>query len=206
MRKTVLFGFAAACLCACQSMLPEKVDIVSVGIVPDDIEVAASAGEDGVRVIADRDYSVEVVSGADWLSSGLAGSDTLSFSFSANEGFRRSGRIRISACGRADELLVRQQGPFREKLSLSEHDVAAPVPGCSVSIRVLSNIPSDYFTATSSNDAAIDRLMLVSNVLSFDVLPTTNRDKRSYTVKVAYTDGWGEEISDSVTVIQDAYE
>ena len=87
MRKYILTIIAAASLCACRSLLPERVDIVSLGIVPESITVPASAGEDGVRVIADRAYE-----------------------------------------------------------------------------------------------------------LYFEVLPTTNRDKRNYTVKVSYTDGWGKKL------------
>lgn len=204
--KLFSLGLTALCIAACQSLLPEKVEIVTLGIVPDSIEVGATAGEDGVRMIADRDYQVEILSGADWLSPGLAKSDTLSFSFLSNEGFRRSARIKVSAAGREDELLVKQQGPFQERLQLSEHDVIAPASGCPVKLRVLSNLPSDYFSLRSSSESAIGKLVLNAYELSFEVMPTTARDKRKYTVTVSYIDGWGEEITDTVTVQQEAYD
>jgi|GEM_PF-2636587 len=206
MRKYILTIIAVASVCACQSLLPEKVDIISLGIVPESITVPATAGEDGVRVIADRDYSTQILSGKEWLTPGLSRSDTLSFSFKANEGFRRSAVLNICADGREDRLLVRQEGPYRETLELSTHSVDAPAQGCSVKVRVFSNIPSDYLSVTASNDNVISKLRLTAYELFFDVLPTTNRDKRNYTVTVSYTDGWGEIIEDSVNILQEVYD
>ena len=206
MRKRILTLLAAASVCACQSLLPEKVDIITLGILPESITVPATAGEDGVRVIADRDYSVEVLSGQEWLTPGLSRSDTLSFSCKENTGFRRSAVLRISADGREDRLTVKQSGPFQETLALSTNSVTAPAAGCRVVIRVLSNLPSDYFTVTASNENVISKLRLTAYELSFVVLPTTNRDKRNYTVTVSYTDGWGETIEDSVNILQEVYD
>ena len=206
MRKRILTLLAAASVCACQSLLPEKVDIVTLGMLPESITVPAAAGEDGVRVIADRDYSVEILSGQEWLTPGISKSDTLSFSYKENAGFRRSAVIRISADGREDRLVVKQDGPYRETLNLSDHSVTAPAAGCEVAIRVLSNLPSDYFTVTASNDNVISKLRLTAYELSFVVLPTSNRDKRNYTVTVSYTDGWGETLEDSVNILQEVYD
>jgi len=49
-------------------------------------------------------------------------------------------------------------------------------------------------------------MRLSDYILTFDVAPTTNRDKRSYVVTVSYLDGWGDAVSDSVTIVQDAYD
>lgn len=206
MKKYIVLLCAAACLCACQSLLPEKVEIVSLGMVPESITVPAGAGEDGVRVIADRDYAVEVLSGREWLTPGISRSDTLSFSFKANDGFRRSAVLKISAGGREDRLLVKQAGPYQETLSLSTHSVTVPAAGGAVAVRVHSNLPSDYFSVSASNDKVISGLKLTAYELSFIVLPTTNRDKRTYTVTVSYADGWGETLEDSVNILQEVYE
>ena len=203
MKKTV-YILLAAVLCACESLRPEQIDVIALGIAPDDIIVEETAGEDGVRVIADRAYDMEITEGSEWLSPGLSASDTLSFSFRENTGFRRSGRIRISADGRSDELIVKQKGIFQEQIQLSEHALTAPVTGRSVEIRVYSNLPSDYFSVSSSNDEAISHLLLEDYILRFEVNPTTNRDKRSYEITVACTDGWGERVADSVIIVQDA--
>ena len=206
MKHSFILSFAAVLLCACQSLLPEIIEIVSLGIVPDSITVPAAAGEDGVRLIADRQYKVELLSGEEWIDLGVAESDTLSFSFAANEGYRRCARIRVSADGRSDELLVKQEGPFVERVELSEHELYAPAEGCEVNLRLYSNLPSDFFSVSSSSQTAIRNLSLNAYSLSFEVEPTTNRDKRSYAVSVSYVDGWGEVVSDSVTIIQEAYD
>ena len=205
MKKLSLLICAAA-LCACESLMPEKIDIIQLGIVPDYIVVPGTAGEDGVKLISDRDYSFEVVDGADWLSPGIAQTDTLSFSFSANEGFRRSGRIRVSAGSRTDELLVKQQGIYAERIQLSQNTLTAPAEGRSVELRIYSNLPSDFFSVSASSDKAIGRLTMEDYVLRFEVNPTTNRDKRTYTVTVSYIDGWGETVSDQVSITQEAFD
>jgi len=196
----------AGWLTACTSLRPDPVEIVSLGIVPESIEIPALPGEDGVRMMADRDYSVEVLSGSEWFQIGLVARDTLAFSFKENNGFRRSARIRVSADGREDELLVKQEGPFREWLQLSQNQVDVPASGSSVSLRVHSNLPSDYFAVSTSHESAIGSLSLSSYELSFKVLPTVNRDRRTYTVTVSYIDGWGDELSRSLSVTQEAYD
>lgn len=209
MRNTVFIIAVSLLAAACESMLPEKIDVVHLGVVRDStvradggVVVPATEGSAGVRIIADRDYSYEILSGSDWLRKGLAKGDTLSFSFSANGGFRRSAKIRIAADGREDFLLVKQKGTYSEALTLSEHNVAAPADGGPVQLRVLSNLPSDYFTASASDSQAIASLFLQSYMLSFTVLPTPIRDVRSVSVKVSCTDGWGDELSDTVVITQ----
>lgn len=200
-RYLILFALAAI---SCQSLKPENPEIIQLGILPESIEVPAVAGEDGVALIADRDYSIDILSGAEWLTLGLAQRDTISFSFTSNEGYRRSAVLRVSADGREDELVVKQEGVFHENAELSEHEIAVPVNGQSISIRLHSNMPSDSFTIDCSHPEIISKLRLSDYILSFEVLPTTNRDKRTYEVTVFCTDGWGEKISDSVKIIQDA--
>lgn len=202
--KKYLLILLAALLCACESLRPDTVEVIQLGMAPDDITVPATAGEDGVRLISDRDYKMEIIEGGDWLSKGIAISDSLSFHFKANEGFRRSGRIRIEAGKRSDELVIKQEGVFIEKIQLSEHSLSAPAEGRSISLRVHSNLPSDYFSLSVSNDKAISHLRLEDYILSFDVNPTTNRDKRTYEITVACTDGWGETVSDRVSITQEA--
>lgn len=205
MKKILLSIALAALALSCESLRPENPDIIQLGIVPDDIKVAAAAGEDGVRLIADRDYDVAVTSGASWLSVGLSRRDSLAFRFSENTGYRRCARIRVSAPGREDVLEVKQEGVFHETATLSKHEVSLPVEGGHVSVRLHSNMPSDAFTVECPHKDAITKLQLADYVLSFDVLPTTKRDKRTYVVTVYCTDGWGEQVSDAINVVQDAY-
>ena len=207
MKKIFLLVSSALLLTAisCDNLKPLKVDVIHLGIIPDSIVIPADAGEDGVPVISDRDYMYEIVSGADWIERGVCVADSLSFIFKANEGFRRSAILRISADGRSDELQVKQEGVYAQRLSLSISNVNAPVGGCSVTARVLSNLPTDYFTTFVSDEEAIAKVRLEDSILSFEVLPTTNRDVRNYSVSVLYTDDWGDELSASITIKQEAY-
>ena len=206
MKKILILAAIAAMAFSCRSLLPDEVDIVQLGIVPETVELGTGAGEDGVRVIADRDYSAKVVSGAEWLSLGVTRRDSLSFSFSENTGFRRCAVLSVSADGREDLLAVRQEGVFHETVNLSEHELAFPVKGGSAAVKLYTNMPSDAFQIECTHPDAFKVLRLSDYVLSLEVLPTTKRDKRTYEIRVWCTDGWGEEISDTIKIVQDAFE
>ena len=206
MKKTVIFCLLAATALSCKSLLPDEITVVQLGIAPDAVEVDAAAGEDGVRVISDRDYAVKVVSGAEWLSVGVTLRDSLSFHFTENSGFRRSAVLSVSADGREDRLEIRQGGVFHESVSLSEHGLSFPASGGTATVRLHSNMPSDVFRVECTHSEAFKVLRLRDYVLSLEVLPTTNRDKRSYEIRVYCVDGWGKEISDTIAIVQDAFE
>lgn len=206
MKRHWIMIFAAAAALSCTSLSPEEVDIVSLGIAPDDIVVGAGAGEDGVKVLSDRDYRTDILSGGEWLSIGTVQRDSLSFSFSENKGFRRSAFVKVSTDGREDVLQVKQEGVFHEKVSLSEHELSAPVEGLEGTVRLHTNMPSDVFRIECSHPASFKAFGHSDYVLHFHLLPTTNRDKRTYQIKVSCTDGWGEEVSDCLNIVQDAFE
>lgn len=205
MKKTLYILISVLVAAACDSLKPDSLDIVELGIPAESIEVPQAAGEDGVKVISDRNYSMEIISGAEWLTPGIAQSDTLSFSFEENSGFRRSAVIRVSAGSREDFLQVRQRGVFTEKISLGDASVTIPADGGEVATRVFSNLPADYFTLFASDDKAIKRLRLEGSILCFEVLPSSSRDARSFYVSVSCKDGWGEAVEAAITVKQNAY-
>lgn len=204
MKRIVYISIAVLAAAACESLRPEPIDIVELGIPAESIEVPATSGEDGVKVISDREYTMEIVSGAEWLTPGISQSDTLSFSFEANAGFRRSAVIRVAAGSREDFLQVRQRGVFEEKLSLSLASVTVPADGGEVQTRVISNLPSDGFTLFASDDKAVKNLHVEGNILRFEVLPSSSRDVRSFYVSVSCEDGWGETVEATITVKQNA--
>ncbi|MBQ7268330.1 MAG: BACON domain-containing protein [Bacteroidales bacterium] len=206
MKRILTLVSAVLSAIACNSLRPTELDIVQLGIVPDDIIVPSGAGEDGVRIIADRDYALELLSGADWLTVGLTARDSISFSFASNEGYRRSARLKISASGREDELLIKQEGAMAAYAVLSAHSLSVPAQGGSFELRLSSSLPSDYFSVSVTGNSTVRNMRLSDYILTFDVAPTTNRDKRSYVVTVSYLDGWGDAVSDSVTIVQDAYD
>lgn len=206
MKKILIWVALAATAISCKSLLPDEIAVVQLGIAPETIEVGAASGEDGVPVISDRDYAAEVISGAEWLSVGVTLRDSVSFHFSENTGFRRSALLRVSADGREDVLQVRQEGVFHENVALSEHRISVPVSGGRFSVRLHSNMPSDAFSVDCTHPDVFKVLRLSDYVLSLEVLPTTNRNKRTYEIRVYCTDGWGEEISDTIEIVQDAFE
>ncbi len=206
MKKMIYTVLACAVAVSCGRLFPDKVDVVQLGIVQD--FVVASAAQDivGAKVISDRDYKFAVEGDAPWMSVELAARDTLVFSVERNDGFCRSVYVCVSADGRTDRLQLRQEGKWQESISLHDSSVDVPASGGRVSTRVISNLPSDCLAASTLDTKSIASLSLEDYILSFDVLPSMVRDRRTYVVTVSYTDGWGREISGTLTVRQEAYE
>lgn len=198
--------FLCAFQVSCGKLFPDKVDVVQLGIVQDFVVASAAPDIVGAKVISDRDYTLAVEGDAPWMSVEQAGRDTIVFSVERNDGFCRSVYVTVSADGRTDRLQLRQEGKWQESISLHDSSVDVPVSGGHVSTRVASNLPSDFLSASTLDSKAIANLSLKDYILSFDVLPTTMRDRKTYSVTVGYTDGWGREISETLTVKQDAYE
>ncbi len=206
MKKLIFMALCCAAAVSCGKLFPDKVDVVQLGIVQDFV-VASSAGEPvGAKVISDRDYSFGVEGDAPWMNVEQATRDTIIFSVEPNKGVCRSVYVSVSADGRTDRIQLRQEGRWQESISLHDSSADVPAAGGHVSTRVISNLPSDYLKVSTLDIKAIAGLSLKDYILSFDVLPTTMRDRKTYTVAVIYTDGWGREITETLTVKQDAYE
>lgn len=206
MKKILYMTVALIFSVSCGKMLPDKFDIVRLGIAQDTVIAPARQVRIGAKVLSDRDYELTIETETPWLEVISATSDTLIFSLAENDGFRRSAVVRIGAAGREDKLRVCQEGKWKESVRLSESEVISPAAGMKVSARVISNLPSDCLKASTLDTRAISNLTLNDYILSFDVLPTTNRDSKLFTVKVYCTDGWEEEASAQITVRQEAYE
>jgi len=206
MRRQIVYIIAAVAVCACSKLLPEEIDVVQMGIVQENVVAECNECSVGAKVISDRDYALSVNGEAPWMKIVEATRDTIVFRLDENEAFCRSVYVNISANGRVDSVQVRQKGKWKESIALSETFVEAPVEGTPISVRVMSNLPSDYLVATTLDDKAIGNISIKDYILTFDVLPTHNRDKKTYNVTVSYVDGWGETVSAKITVIQEAYE
>ena len=185
-------ALCCAAAVSCGKLFPDKVDVVQLGIVQDFV-VASSEGESvGAKVISDRDYSLSVDGDSQWMSIEYSTRDTIVFSVEPNEGFCRSVYVSVSADGRTDKVQLRQEGRWKA--------------GGHVSTRVVSNLPSDYLRVSTLDTKSITNLSLKDYILSFDVLPTATRDRKTFGVTISYTDGWEREISETLIVKQESYE
>lgn len=191
---------------ACIGLKPDDVEIVQLGIVEDAVVAGAYHGECGVKVLADRDYALAFEGKPSWVRVDRATRDTIVFSLDANEGFRRCAYLDISADGRKDRVQVRQEGLWMESVSLSQTSLNVSAEGCHGSIRVISNLPSDYMKAVYKDTKALSNVRLEDYILEFTVLPSHNRDPRTLEIDIEYVNGWDEVVSQSLTIYQEAYE
>lgn len=206
MRKLVFMALCCAAAVSCGKLFPDKVDVVQLGIVQDFV-VASSEGESvGAKVISDRDYSLSVDGDSQWMSIEYSTRDTIVFSVKPNEGFCRSVYVSVSADGRTDKVQLRQEGRWKESIKLNDSSADVPAAGGHVSTRVVSNLPSDYLRVSTLDTKSITNLSLKDYILSFDVLPTATRDRKTFGVTISYTDGWEREISETLIVKQESYE
>lgn len=208
MMKKVLYLIAGALAAvSCVGLQPDSVEIVQLGIVEDAVTAGAQQCECGVKVLSDRDYSLSFEGGeVPWVHVLSATRDTIAFSLDENTGFRRCAYLEVSAPGRKDCVQIRQEGMWQESVALSETSLEVPAAGYSGSVRVMSNMPSDYMKAVFTDAKALSDVYLEDYILHFTVLPSHNRDPRTVTISVEYVNGWDEVVSNTLEILQAAYE
>lgn len=192
---------------SCVGLKADHVEIVQLGIVEDSVTAGARQLECGVKVLSDRDYSMSFEGGnPSWLRVARSTRDTLSFVLEPNLGFRRCAYLDIMADGRADRVQIRQEGQWQETVALSETSLNVPAEGYTGSVRVISNMPSDYLKAVTTDMKALADVSLDGYILHFTVLPSHSRDARTLSLAVEYVNGWDELVINTLTISQEAYE
>ena len=205
--KKILFiipmALCALCLASCDK--GDIIPLVRLGSRQSVITLNdAGAGSTGFDIISDGDYAAEVAEGAEWLRIDECTQNRLEVSFFANKGFRRAAKIRISKGSRVDSMYVRQPGAYNGFIRFSQTVFAVPAAGGSYSVDVASNLAPSTLVPEALNAEVVRYLRFENNVLSFDVLPATDMNRRNYTVSLYCLDGWGERVQADLTLTQEA--
>lgn len=208
MIKRYLYYFAVVfAAVSCIGLQPDQIEIVQLGIVEDTVTAGPDQCACGVKVLSDRDYSISFDGGAaSWIHVIQTTRDTIAMNLDANDGFRRCAYLEIAADGRKDQVQIRQEGKWKESVSLSKETLNVPASGYSGSVRVMSNMPSDYMKAVTNDVKGLSNVSLEDYILHFTVLPSHNRDARTLIINIEYVNGWDELISIPLTIYQEAYE
>ena len=205
---------------SCTKQNAEYVSVISLGASEKVIECPVEYSECEFFVYADKyvnsrdcnpiDYEAAILDNQSWVAFGdngtafinKRGSGPLRMHLDANAGLRRSARIVLRAEGRTDTLTVRQEGIYREYIRLVGNYPVVPAEGGTYEAVVETNMLPAFLKISGS--AGITDYGMSHNLVTFTVGPSPSRDRRSISITVSAPDGWGETVSGSVTLQQEA--
>ena len=219
MRKFSIFFLIAAILpVSCSKQSAEFVRQISLGAVQKSVECEAAFGTCDFSVFADayvssKDtspimYEASILGEPGWLSFDGSrstkvskyGSGTLTLYYDSNNGARRAAKVVLYAEGRTDTLSVKQNGVFQQYIRLVGEYSAVPSEGGEYSARIETNIAPGFLKVKGSQ--GVESWNVQNNILTFTVGQSPSRDIRTITLSVFTIDGWGEEISGSISLLQ----
>lgn len=204
MRKNliILLAYLSVALTGCWNE-PEYIDVIRLGARNKIISLETPEfGDSAFYLISNVDYKLEVISGEEWLTVNEVCADSITFSYSSNNGFRRSAEIELSFGARVDRLKVLQPGKYEMRLGLSSTLIDVPAEGGSFEVNLLTNVLQRDLELEVSNTKVISNAILNNNLLSFSVAPAASRDTKTYTISVFVIDGWGEKVETVLEVRQ----
>ncbi len=184
------------------------------------IEVTADAGTLDIEVFSNKTYKAEVVSGEDWVSLkklasseatseiSLTGDSKFVVDYDRNARFRRMAKIVLSADNRKDTLSIKQVGPVEATIELPDNRLFLEQEGGEMRTRFISKIDFAEIDinieyADPNDTGWLSEFERVNNYLSFRVGEKLSESpSRKAVVTFSYTDGWGEVVSDKMSIMQ----
>lgn len=206
MRRTSLYILLICALSACNRA--ELVDIVELGATEKEIFLPTGAEDGSIGLLTNVPYRAEVLSGKDWLKLGGTGlmpatRTEIPFSCEANQSFRRTARVTLSAGNRIDTVFIRQNGALADRISLEKKTFEVPASGGTYSTAVeCFRYPEGLLMDISA--PTVIQAEYQDGILRFTVAPAVARDPKTYTIDVYYLDGWGQRASAIATINQEA--
>ena len=191
---------------------------VELGTPQSEFVVAASENTFRIPVYSNGKYTIEVLDGAEsWLH--ITGEpaeydDSLTVYCDANTEFKRKGCIALSSSvdSRKDTIVVKQKGWQTAYLSMENSSIIADGQAGVVSSAVKTNIPFSYMTVNkeyaNEGDSWIEDVNIEESsdgTSNLAITLTANPDAvapRAASVSFAFIDGWGEEVSMLVNLLQ----
>lgn len=195
---------ALVCAASCKFAEPEWVTPIGLGAKQNVVDLPSSeAGESRFDIVSDCDFEVNVIQGGEWIEITDVAAREIGFTYTRNNGFKRSAKVEISAPGRRDTLTARQPGPYTEYITIPSDQKTFNVSaqGGQFKVDFATNILFKDLRFDAGS-AQIQKVVLSKNSIFFEVLPTTSRDARSFTLSIYAIDGWNEKVQDVITLNQ----
>ena len=208
--------FLLAFLQSCKKDLIEYAPFSELGAQANEYIVPSSAGEVKVKILSNADFTVNISQDDSWLSSNAknySGDTSITFTYQANDSFNRMAVVPLysDAYDRYDTLYIKQRGTENAKMQFPVLNTSVLGDGGGVSVKLNANIPFDDVKVNIVYPEANGDLWVSDDftynqqdsLLSFTVEP--NRDPvklRNAQIKLSYIDGWGQEISSTLYLVQ----
>lgn len=212
----------AFCVCAASCNIDDAAEIplVELGTPENEYILEADGGDIAMQIYSNGDYHIEMTSDAPWLTLGSDsgnGDGEIMVSVQMNEEFKRMAGIVLCSDvdTRRDTILIKQKGMLEARLEMANTSMIVDGKGGVTSSGIVTNIPFGYFTVTTEyNDEAdagwiesVDIYAADENVVSRELrlsaaANTDDNKVRSAAVLLSYTDGWGDEVSLLLNVVQ----
>ena len=192
--------------CACNQ--GELIDVVELGAVEKELFAPSGTSEGVIPLLTNVPFEACVVDGGDYLllrGSGLMprSRTEIPWHLDANQSFKRTAKVTLSAGTRVDTVFIRQEGALADRVAVEIKSFEVPASGGRYSTAVeCFRYPDRLFLDISSSEAV--QAVYQNGNLDISVAPSPSRDPKTYTVIVYYLDGWGQRAFDTVVIHQEA--
>lgn len=205
MRNFLFYTIPLLLFCACNR--GELIDVIELGAVEKEIIAPAGTSEGVITLLTNVPFEACVVDGGDYLllrGSGLMprSRTEIPWHLDANQSFKRTAKVTLSAGTRVDTVFIRQEGALADRVAVETKSFEVPASGGRYSTAVECFRYPDRLSLDISSSDAVQAVYLDGN-LDITVAPSRSRDPKTYTVMVYYLDGWGERAFDTVTIHQE---
>ena len=216
MRRLTLYILPLMMAIGCNKA--ETIEVVHLGAVEKEIFVPSTTHIDTISLVTDVHYDVEIIEGEHWLTLGATGMFPLSrkeipFRCEANYGFRRVGKVTLSAATRVDTVYIKQEGALADVITLIPQGQNLPEDEIA---KAVFEVPADGGRYTMEVECCRHPVALSVEVsstamleteyrdgfLHVTVAQTVQKDPKTYTVTLYYLDGWGERVTAVATFNQ----
>jgi len=211
-------AFVCFLACSCVNLFDDaaKIPLVELGAKQGEYLMPAEGGSATISVLANGDYTLSVLEGCDWISlernTGY-GDDTVRFSVSRNDGFKRRSGVVIKSVvnSKRDTLSVMQEAFVDAILDVKSASLLSSGKGGEQVFPINTNISQEemkieYSYITSSSSGWIENLTIdtdgENSVMNIRTKPNSLDEPRIARVAISFTNGWNETITQEFNLIQ----
>ena len=211
---------ALAVLSACRYDDATPVSLVELGATQKEYIINEDGGSVKIAVYSNGAYHIDTLDDSPWLSLDRTsgdGDDSLKVTATMNEEFKRMSRIVLCSDvdSRRDTIAIKQQGALVAALTKENTSIVLPGAGGTVTESVNTNVPFSYMTVDVEypegapsgwvSSVNIDDTPLADGSHTLSISSEANPDAtvpRTATINISYTDGWGDEVSVLLNLVQ----
>lgn len=201
---------------ACKKDIIKLVPFSELGAQTNEFIVPNTEGEVKVNILSNSDFTINLSEEDNWLSTNgtkYSGDTSITFKYQANEAFNRMAVVPFysEVYSRYDTVYIKQRGAISAKMQFPVLNTSVLGDGGIVTVDLNANInfddvdirviyPDANVQPWVGDDFQYDQQ---DSLLSFSVDPNADPiDLRSAQIKLTYIDGWGEELTSTLYLVQ----